>query len=284
MRPAGVREVERAKADGRWDAAYDGPGARSRVPDDLQRELDARPAAAAFFAGLDSRNRYAILYRLQDAKKPETRARRLEKFVAMLEAGRDDLPAGGAARLTLGVERAQPQRAQSSGSGRGKPDSSSTGRPSADDVRAASSTSTTCAACSAPMRCGRCSASASARSTRGAPSRCRDRLARERHRRVRRAVLGALEPRVERCRSPPSRARPRRRGTRCRAACARRPRSSRSRARRRRPRARAPRRGSRAPRTGTATPSSRVRSGWSVVANAVTRRAGPNIAVRIVIG
>ena len=57
------------------------------MPDDLQRELDARPAAAAFFAGLDSHNRYAILYRLQDAKRPETRARRLEKFVAMLEAG-----------------------------------------------------------------------------------------------------------------------------------------------------------------------------------------------------
>ena len=85
MRPAGVREIERAKADGRWDAAYDGQ-ATMRVPDDLQRELDARPAAAAFFAGLDSRNRYAILFRLHDAKKPETRARRLEKFVAMLEA------------------------------------------------------------------------------------------------------------------------------------------------------------------------------------------------------
>ena len=57
------------------------------MPDDLQHELDSRPGAAAFFAGLDSRNRYAILYRLQDAKRPETRARRLEKFVAMLEAG-----------------------------------------------------------------------------------------------------------------------------------------------------------------------------------------------------
>ena len=86
MRPAGLAEVERAKADGRWDAAY--PGQRAiTVPGDLQRELDARPAAAAFFAGLDSRNRYAILYRLQEAKRPETRARRLEKFVAMLEAG-----------------------------------------------------------------------------------------------------------------------------------------------------------------------------------------------------
>ena len=86
MRPAGLAEVERAKADGRWDAAYDGQ-ASITVPDDLQAELDARPRAKAFFEGLDSRNRYAILYRLQEAKKSETRARRLEKFVAMLEAG-----------------------------------------------------------------------------------------------------------------------------------------------------------------------------------------------------
>ena len=86
MRPSGLREVERAKADGRWDAAYEGQRTM-QVPADLQRELDTRPGAAAFFAGLDSRNRYAILYRLHDAKKPETRARRLESFVAMLEAG-----------------------------------------------------------------------------------------------------------------------------------------------------------------------------------------------------
>ena len=86
MKPAGLREVERAKADGRWQTAYEGQRTIS-VPTDLRRELDTRPAAAEFFASLDSRNRYAILYRLQDAKKPETRARRLEKFVAMLEAG-----------------------------------------------------------------------------------------------------------------------------------------------------------------------------------------------------
>jgi uncharacterized protein YdeI (YjbR/CyaY-like superfamily) len=86
MRPAGLAEVERAKADGRWDAAYGGQRAMT-VPEDLQRELDARPSAAAFFAELSSQNRYAILYRLHDAKRPETRARRLEKFVAMLEAG-----------------------------------------------------------------------------------------------------------------------------------------------------------------------------------------------------
>jgi uncharacterized protein YdeI (YjbR/CyaY-like superfamily) len=86
MRPAGLAEVERAKADGRWEAAYESQSS-STVPDDLQRELDARPRAKAFFAELDSQNRYAILYRLRDAKKPETRARRLAKFVAMLEAG-----------------------------------------------------------------------------------------------------------------------------------------------------------------------------------------------------
>jgi uncharacterized protein YdeI (YjbR/CyaY-like superfamily) len=91
MRPAGLAEVERAKADGRWHAAYDGARAAT-VPDDLRRELDARPAAKAFFDTLSRQNRYAILYRLQDAKKPETRARRLAKFVAMLEAGETIYP------------------------------------------------------------------------------------------------------------------------------------------------------------------------------------------------
>jgi uncharacterized protein YdeI (YjbR/CyaY-like superfamily) len=86
MHPAGLAEVERAKADGRWEAAYESQS-RSTVPDDLQRELDARPRARASFGELNSQNRYAILYRLQDARKPETRARRLAKFVAMLEAG-----------------------------------------------------------------------------------------------------------------------------------------------------------------------------------------------------
>jgi uncharacterized protein YdeI (YjbR/CyaY-like superfamily) len=86
MEPAGLREVERAKADGRWDAAYDAPST-ARVPDDLQAALDANPAATEFFAGLDRQNRYAILHRVQTAKRPETRARRIEKFVAMLAAG-----------------------------------------------------------------------------------------------------------------------------------------------------------------------------------------------------
>jgi uncharacterized protein YdeI (YjbR/CyaY-like superfamily) len=91
MRPAGHAEVERARADGRWEAAYEGQK-RIAVPDDLRRELDARPEAKAFFAELSSQNRYAILYRLQDAKRPETRAQRLSKFVAMLEAGETIYP------------------------------------------------------------------------------------------------------------------------------------------------------------------------------------------------
>jgi uncharacterized protein YdeI (YjbR/CyaY-like superfamily) len=86
VRAAGLAEIETAKADGRWDAAYEG-ASRAKVPDDLQRELDANEAAREFFATLDSNNRYAILYRLDEAKKPETRARRLRKFVAMLERG-----------------------------------------------------------------------------------------------------------------------------------------------------------------------------------------------------
>jgi uncharacterized protein YdeI (YjbR/CyaY-like superfamily) len=91
MRPAGLAEVERAKADGRWKAAYEGQRAIA-VPDDLERELASRPKAKAFFAELSSRNRYAILYLLEDAKRPETRARRLAKFVAMLEAGETTYP------------------------------------------------------------------------------------------------------------------------------------------------------------------------------------------------
>ena len=86
MRPAGLAEVERAKADGLWEAAYESQS-RIAIPDDLERELATRPQAKEFFFRLSSQNRYSILYRLQDAKKPETRARRLAKFVAMLEAG-----------------------------------------------------------------------------------------------------------------------------------------------------------------------------------------------------
>jgi len=86
MRPAGQAQVDAAEVDGRWDAAYAGQRT-AQVPDDLRRELDANKTAADFFAKLDSANRYAILYRLQDAKKAETRERRLKKFIAMLERG-----------------------------------------------------------------------------------------------------------------------------------------------------------------------------------------------------
>ncbi len=82
MRTGGLAEVERAMADGRWDAAYEGQRTIT-VPEDLQAALQADVEAAAFFATLDSRNRYAILYRIADAKRPETRLARIEKYVAM---------------------------------------------------------------------------------------------------------------------------------------------------------------------------------------------------------
>jgi uncharacterized protein YdeI (YjbR/CyaY-like superfamily) len=84
MKPGGLREVERAKADGRWASAYDAPSTAT-VPDDLSAELERNKRAGEFFATLNSTNRYAILHRIQDAKRPETRARRIERLVAMLE-------------------------------------------------------------------------------------------------------------------------------------------------------------------------------------------------------
>jgi uncharacterized protein YdeI (YjbR/CyaY-like superfamily) len=87
LKPAGMAEVERAQRDGRWEAAYEAQSS-STVPEDLRVALDQHPKAKAFFATLDRANRYAILYRLGDAKRPETRARRLAQYVAMLEEGR----------------------------------------------------------------------------------------------------------------------------------------------------------------------------------------------------
>jgi uncharacterized protein YdeI (YjbR/CyaY-like superfamily) len=87
MKDPGLMEVELAKQDGRWDRAYDSQR-NITVPDDLRKKLDENPQAREFFANLDSKNRYAILYRIHDAKKPETRARRIEKFVAMLNEGK----------------------------------------------------------------------------------------------------------------------------------------------------------------------------------------------------
>ena len=83
MKAAGLREVERAKADGRWDAAYDSQSTAT-APPDFQRALNRNARAKAFFGTLDSANRYAVLWRIQTAKKPETRARRIKEFVAML--------------------------------------------------------------------------------------------------------------------------------------------------------------------------------------------------------
>jgi uncharacterized protein YdeI (YjbR/CyaY-like superfamily) len=86
MRPAGLEQVELAKADGRWDAAYSSP-ANMTEPPDLKKALKASPKAAEFWATLNKSNRYAVIYQLEDAKKPETRERRLAKFIGMLERG-----------------------------------------------------------------------------------------------------------------------------------------------------------------------------------------------------
>src|SRR5207244_10113152 len=86
MRAAGLGEIERAKADGRWQAASPGP-ASAGVPDDLAEALAAKPAAQAMFDRLTSQNRYAILHRIEAVRRPETRARKIAEFVAMLARG-----------------------------------------------------------------------------------------------------------------------------------------------------------------------------------------------------
>jgi len=86
MTELGLAQIEAAKADGRWESAYQ-PASRSEVPPELQAALDQSPKAAAFFATLKGANRYAILYRIQTANKPEARAKRIAQFVAMLERG-----------------------------------------------------------------------------------------------------------------------------------------------------------------------------------------------------
>jgi uncharacterized protein YdeI (YjbR/CyaY-like superfamily) len=83
MKPAGLAEVERAKHDGRWERAYDSQKTVT-VPPDLAKALAANPRASRFFDTLESHNRYAVLFRVHGAKTPETRARRIEQFVAML--------------------------------------------------------------------------------------------------------------------------------------------------------------------------------------------------------
>ena len=87
MRPAGLREIDRAKKDGRWDAAY-APQSTAEVPNDLRAALAVNRKAGRFFEQLDGANRYSILYRIHTAKKPETRAARIATFVAMLAEGK----------------------------------------------------------------------------------------------------------------------------------------------------------------------------------------------------
>ena len=86
MKPTGLQAIEAAKQDGRWDAAYESQKTIS-VPDDFQAALDKNPKAKAFFVTLNSVNRYAILFRIHNAKKAETRAKRIQQFVGMLEKG-----------------------------------------------------------------------------------------------------------------------------------------------------------------------------------------------------
>ncbi|MDQ3012464.1 MAG: YdeI/OmpD-associated family protein [Acidobacteriota bacterium] len=86
MKPAGLKAIESAKQDGRWDAAYDSPS-KATVPEDFQAALGQSAKAKAFFATLKGANRYAILFRIQTAKKAETRSRRIQQFIEMLERG-----------------------------------------------------------------------------------------------------------------------------------------------------------------------------------------------------
>lgn len=86
MKPAGLEAIERAKKNGQWESAYDSPSGAT-VPSDLRKAFDASPRAKAFFEKLDGANRYAILFRIQTAKKPETRTKKIRQFVEMLEKG-----------------------------------------------------------------------------------------------------------------------------------------------------------------------------------------------------
>ncbi|HUP26822.1 MAG TPA: YdeI/OmpD-associated family protein, partial [Chloroflexia bacterium] len=86
MKPAGLKQIEAAKLDGRWESAYD-PQSTATVPDDFLRELEKDEKAKAFFDTLNKTNRYAIIWRLQTAKKPETRERRMKVILEMLARG-----------------------------------------------------------------------------------------------------------------------------------------------------------------------------------------------------
>jgi uncharacterized protein YdeI (YjbR/CyaY-like superfamily) len=94
MQAAGLAAMERAKREGRWETAYDSPSTAA-VPPDLQTALDANPRAKSFFETLDKANRYAVLWRIQTAKRPETRARKIVEFVDMLQRGEKIHPTRG---------------------------------------------------------------------------------------------------------------------------------------------------------------------------------------------
>jgi len=104
MRSAGMREIERARADGRWDRAYEAQST-AQVPEDLAAALAKNRRAKSFFETLNSRNRYAILHRVHDAKRPETRLARIQKFVAMLGEGKTIYPQAGEAKGRVRKER-----------------------------------------------------------------------------------------------------------------------------------------------------------------------------------
>jgi uncharacterized protein YdeI (YjbR/CyaY-like superfamily) len=87
MKPAGLAQVQAAKDDGRWDAAYE-PQSNFTIPEDFQVELDANPDAKAFFETLNNQNRFAFCYRIKDAKRPETRAKRIAQYIEMLNERR----------------------------------------------------------------------------------------------------------------------------------------------------------------------------------------------------
>jgi uncharacterized protein YdeI (YjbR/CyaY-like superfamily) len=87
MRLGGLSEVERAKQDGRWDEAYDS-ATTATVPDDFREALDAEPAAREFFESLGNTKRYAFLYHIRDAKRPDTRAKRIAEYVELLRVGK----------------------------------------------------------------------------------------------------------------------------------------------------------------------------------------------------
>lgn len=87
LEPAGIAAIEKAKADGRWERAYEG-SAKAEVPQDFLDALALNPQAQAFYETLNSTNRFAIFYRLLEAKRPETRTRRIQKFISQLEEGK----------------------------------------------------------------------------------------------------------------------------------------------------------------------------------------------------